>query len=150
MTRPTGIPVFERFFRAASGVDIDKQDLRRYREFVDVMIDELAIAGRNAAKWNGRDVIAPPDLPISKGLQEQMREFDALPVAAEVRKLLSDDIRRPPADVTFSQETEELLPEIFGGLSIALARSFRVVDPKLVNPTTQHWLRAFDLFRLLL
>jgi hypothetical protein len=57
-------------------------------------------------------------------------------------------VRRPPADVTFAEETEQLLPELFGGLSVALARSFRVIDPKLTNPATEHWERAFDIFRL--
>jgi hypothetical protein len=33
-------------------------------------------------------------------------------------------------------------------LSIALARSFRVVDPMVSNPSTEHWNRAFTLFRL--
>ena len=51
MTHPSGIPVFERFFR----------------EFVEEQIDDIAIAGRNSAKWNGRDVIVAQDLPITKG-----------------------------------------------------------------------------------
>jgi hypothetical protein len=126
VTRPTGIPVFERFFRSVAALDIDKQDIRRYHEFVDTMIDDIALAGRNAAKWNGRDVINPPDLPITKGLQERMREFDKFEEAEEIRRL----------------------PEMFGGLSFALARSFKIIDPKLVNPTTEHWERAFGFFRL--
>jgi len=150
VTRPTSIPVFERFFRSAASIDIDKQDIRRYREFVDSMVDELAVAGRNAAKWNGRDVIAPPDLPISKALQERMREFDKFEEAEEIRHLLAQNVRRPPGDVTFAEDTEEWLPELFGGLSIALARSFRLIDPTVVNPSTEHWRRAFDMFRLVL
>ena len=148
MTHPSGIPVFERFFRSVASIDIDKNDVRRFREFVDEQLDNIAIAGRNSAKWNGRDVIAPQDLPITKGLQEGMREFDKLEEAEEIRELLREAVRRPPADVTFSEETEQLLPELFGGLSIALARSFRVIDPDLVNPATEHWERVFTLFRL--
>src|SRR3954468_22201643 len=113
------------------------------------MIDDIAITNRNSAKWNERDVIAPADLPITKGLHERMREFDELDVAAEVRALLRHDMRRPPSDVTFSEETEALLPEVFGGLSVVLARSFKVIDPGLVNPRTEHWDRAFELFRLM-
>jgi hypothetical protein len=89
VTHPSGIPVFERFFRAVASSDIDKNDVRRFREIID-----------------------------------------------------------DPADVTFSEDTEQLLPELFGGLSIALARSFRVVDPTLVNPSTEHWERVFTFFRL--
>lgn len=148
MTRPSGVPVFERFFRSVASIDVDKNDLRRFREFVDQQIDDIAIAGRNSARWNGRDVIAPQDLPITKGIQERMREFDKLDEAQEIRELLRQEVRRPSSDVTLAEETEQLLPELFGGLGIALARSFRVVDPTMANPATEHWERAFTLFRL--
>src|SRR3984893_11746554 len=143
-----GIPLFERFFRSAAGIKGDKNDLKRLRDFVDEEIDSIAIAGRDTAKWNGRDVIVPQDLPITKGIQERMREFDKLEEAEEIRELLRQVVRQPPGDVTFAEDTEQLLPELFGGLSIALARSFRVVDPTVSNPSTEHWNRVFTLFRL--
>jgi hypothetical protein len=148
MSRPAGVPVFERFFRVIASIQIDRSDVRRFRDFVDQQIDDMAISGRNSARWNGRDVIAPQDLPITRGLQERMREFDKLEEAEEIRELLRQDVRRPPAEVTFAEETEQLLPEVFGGLSVALARSFRVIDPTLANPGTAHWERAFEMFRL--
>ena len=149
MTHPSGIPVFQRFFRSVASIKIHKNDIRRYREFVDEQIDDIAIAGRNSATWNGRDVIVAQDLPITKGVQERMREFDKLEEAQEIRELLRQVVRQPPADVTFADETAELLPELFGGLSIALARSFRVVDPTVSNPSPEHWNRVFTLFRLM-
>lgn len=148
MTHPTGIRTIQRLFREAASVNVDKQDIRRYRTFVDTMIDDIAIAGRNSASWNGRDIIAPADLPITKGLQDRIRELDELDVVAEVRELLRQDLRRPPGDVTFSEETENLLPDLFGGLSVALARSFKLIEPNLTNPGTGDWDRAFELFRL--
>jgi hypothetical protein len=148
MTHPSGIPAFERFFRSVASITIHKNDVRRFREFVDEQIDDIAIAGRNSAKWNGRDVVVPQDLPITKGVQERMREFDKLEEAEEIRELLRQAVRRPPGDVTFAEDTEQLLPELFGGLSIALARSLRVVDPKVSNPSPEHWDRVFTLFRL--
>lgn len=148
MTHPSGIAVFERFFRSVAGIKIDKNDVRRFREFIDEQIDDIAIAGRNSAKWNGRDVIVAQDLPITKGVQERMREFDKLDEAEEIRGLLRQVVRRPPGDVTFAEDTEELLPELFGALGIALARSFRVVDPTVSNPSTEHWNRVFTILRL--
>jgi hypothetical protein len=150
VTHPSGIPLFERFFRSVGGVDIDKDDIRRFRELVDEQIDAIAIAGRNSAKWNGRDVIAPQDLPITRGLQERMREFDKVDEADEIRDLLREQVRVPPADVTFGEDTEQMLPELFGGLSVALGKSFHVIDSKLTNPSSEHWERAFTLFRLVL
>jgi hypothetical protein len=144
-----GIPELQRFFREAGGVDVDKADLDRYRAFVDEKVDDIAIAGRDAASWNGRDVIAPQDLPITKGLQEQMREFGKLEAAGDVRQWLGQTLRRPPEDVTFGEETEGVLTEVFGGLSIALARSFRIVDPGVKSPGSQDWERVYSVFRLL-
>lgn len=149
MTHPSGVPVFERFFRSVASIKIDKNDVRRFRDFVDEQIDDIAIAGRDSAKWNGRDVIVLQDLPITKGVQERMREFDKLDEAEEIRDLLRQVLRRPPADVTFDDDTEQALPELFGGLSIALARSFRVINPTLENPSSRHWDQAFALFRLM-
>jgi hypothetical protein len=143
-----GIPQLKRFFRAAGSIDVDKADVERFRTFVDEKVDDMAIAGRNTARANDRDVIAPQDLPVTRGLQEQMREFDKLDEAEEIRELLRGTLRRPPGDVTFGEETEAVLTEVFGGIGVALARSFRIVDPDVRNPTTQHWNRAFDLFRL--
>jgi hypothetical protein len=54
-----GIPEVQRFFRAAGSIDVDKADVHRFRTFVDEKGDDLAIAGRNTACWNGPDVIAP-------------------------------------------------------------------------------------------
>ena len=145
----TGIPQVQRFFRAAGGVNVDKDDVKRYWTFVDDKIDDIVIAGRDTAKWNGRDMIAPQDLPITKGLQEQIRAFGKLEEADELRRLLRGTVRRPPDDVTFGDETEDVLIEVFGGLGVALARSFRLLDEHVTNPTTEHWDRAFGLFRLL-
>lgn len=144
-----GVPELRRFFRSAGGIDVDKADVRRFREFVDERVDDFAIAGRDTARWNGRDVIAPQDLPITKGLQEQIRAFGKFEDADQIRQLLRETVRRPPDDVTFEDETEDLLIEVIGGLGVALARSFRLIDEDLRNPATEHWDRAFQLFRLL-
>ena len=150
MTHPSGIPHFDRLFRAAAGINLDKNDVRRFRGFIDERIDAIAVAGRNIAKSNGRDVITPQDLPITKGLQERMREFDKFEEADAIYQLLRREVRTPPEDVTFADDTEELLPQLFGGLAIALAQSFTIIDPALKNPRTEHWERAFKLFGLVM
>ncbi|MHA6795478.1 DUF1931 family protein [Pseudonocardia bannensis] len=144
----SGTAQFERFFRSVAGIDVDKEDLRRFHEFIDEKVDDMALAGSITAKWNGRDVVQPPDLPITKGVQERIREFDRLEEAEEILPLLRQMSRRPP-DVTFADETEERLVHLYGGLSVGLARTFRVIDPEMGNPSTEDWDRAFQLFRLL-
>jgi uncharacterized protein DUF1931 len=145
-----GIPEFERFFRAAAGLDVDKSDLKRYSDFVRDEIYDLLIIGQATAKANIRDVIQPQDLPITKGLQERIHEFRKLDQEIEVQRLLEEIATRPLLDLTLAEETEAGLPLIAGGLSVALARSFKIIDTKLVNPQSVHWERAYRLFDLLL
>src|SRR5712692_657813 len=71
----TSVATFERFFRETAGLDIDKDDLKRHREFVVRKLNDLLIRGQAVAKVNLRDIVEPFDLPITKGLQERMREF---------------------------------------------------------------------------
>src|SRR4051794_28172180 len=144
-----GIPELKRFFRAAGGIDVDKADVRRFQEFVDERVDDLAVAGRDVARWNGRDVIAPQDLPITSGLQEQIRAFGKLEEADEIRQLLRRTVRRPPGDVTFGEDTEDVLVEVFGGISVALARSFRLPAGRGTTPTSEPGDRALGLSGLL-
>lgn len=49
-----------------------------------------------------------------------------------------------------SSDTRSRVAEIVGGLSVALAGSFVVINPRVKNPNTEHWERAFELFNLLL
>lgn len=145
-----GVAKFERFFRAAAGLDIDKNDLKRYSDFVNDKIYDLFLIGRAHAKANGRDIIEPPDLPVTKGLQESIHDFRDLNEEIELKPLLDQLTARPPLDVSYSEETQDRLPGIAGGLSVALARSFKVIDPETKNPATEHWERVFRIFDLLL
>src|ERR1700716_2646940 len=145
-----GVAKFERFFRAAASLDVDKDDLKRYNEFLDHKIYDMFLIARAAAKANGRDIIEPMDLPITKGLQESIHEFKKLDDDIELRPLLEQLLARPALDIAISEETESRLPGVAGGLSLALARTFRIIDPGLKNPATQQWEQAFQIFDLLL
>ena len=83
-----GVSRFERFFRAAAGLDVDKNDLRRYYEFIDAKLYDLLLIGQARAEANGRDIIEPPDLPITKGLQESIHQFRELNEEIEVEPIL--------------------------------------------------------------
>lgn len=72
------IPNFERFFRQAAGLDVDKDDLKRYSDFVNAKLHDLLLMAQPAAKANARDVIEPWDLPITKGLQECIRRYEKM------------------------------------------------------------------------
>ena len=62
-----GVSRFKRFFRAAAGLDVDKDDLKRYSDFVNRKVYDLLLIGQAVAKTNGRDIIEPWDLPVTGG-----------------------------------------------------------------------------------
>jgi hypothetical protein len=141
---------FERFFRVAAGLDVDKDDIKRHSDFVSGKLYDLLLIGQVTAKANDRDIIQPNDLPITKGLQESIHQFRKLDEEIDLKPILAQLATWPPLDVTMSDETEFRLPDVVGGLSLALARTFKIIDPEVKNPQTEHWERAFSVFNLLL
>jgi hypothetical protein len=143
------IPKFERFFRAAAGLDVDKTDLKRYGEFVKRKVYHLLLRGEAIAQANGSLIIEPFDLPITKGLQESIHIFKHMDEEIALAPILAHIAASPPLNLTYSDETEAELPSIAGGLSVALARTFKIIDPNLKNPQSEHWQRSFRIFDLL-
>jgi hypothetical protein len=145
-----GATKLEDLFHQAARLDVDKNDLRRLNEFLNQKLHDLLLIGQVAAKANGRDIIRPSDLPITKGLQQTLREFKDLDTELELRPILEQLATLPGLDLDYDNETREKLPEITGALTVSLARTFKILDPDLKNPQTRHWDKAFGIFNLLL
>src|SRR6202012_5798066 len=120
-----GFTKFERLFRAAAEVSVARNDMQAYLDFVNEVIYDLLIIAQATAKANVRDVIDPWDLPLTKGLQESMHEFRRLDEEIELSGILESLAARPPLDMALDDETQARLPLIFGGISVALARTFK-------------------------
>lgn len=148
-THVMGVAQFERFFRAAASLDIDKDDIKRYDDFVNRKVHDLLVRAQATARANIRDVIEPYDLPITKGLQECIHAFGRMNEEIPLRPILDQLTELPQLDMARSADTDAELPVIAGGIAVALARSFRILDPELKNPQSVHWERAFRLFDLL-
>lgn len=149
---PIGMSIskFERFFRVAASLDIDKQDLKRYEDFINAKIADLVVRAEAVAKANTRDIIMPFDIPITRGIQDRTHEFRRIDADVGLKIELDRIVKRPPTDLEYFEDTEGELVWIAGGISVALAQSFRIIDPELKNPATQHWERAIALYDLLL
>ncbi len=145
-----GVARFERFFRSAAGLHVDKDDLKRYNDFVHHKLYDLLIMGQATARANDRGLVMPFDLPITKGLQESIHRFQKLDEDIELQPILEQLATLPPLDLLVDEDTQARLPAAVGGLSVALAEAFKIIDPKLKNPGSAHWEQAFHLFDLLL
>lgn len=145
-----GIARFEHFFRETDALDIDKSDLKRLGGFVDRKLRDLVLRAGAIAKANGREIVEPYDLPITKGFQERIHEFRSVSNAAAVQESLAPLTSGPASMAACSDDAEAWLPEIAGGLCLTLSRSFKIIDPRLKNPQTEHWDRAERLLDLLM
>jgi hypothetical protein len=144
-----GFTKFERFFRAAGGVSVDRDDIKRYLDFVNDAIYDLLLIGQATARANVRDIIEPWDLPVTKGLQQSTHEFRRIEEEIELEPILESLTAHPPLDYALSDVTQARLPELFGGISVALARTFKLVDADMKAVHSKEWERAFSVFRLL-
>ena len=149
-THVMSVARFERFFRIAASLNVDKQDLKRYSDFINQKVYDLLLRGEATARANGRLIIEPFDLPITKGLQESIHAFKSIDEQIELRPILEQLTARPPLDLAYGEDTEARLPEVVGGLSVVLARAFKIIDGDLKNPQTEHWQRCFRIFDLLM
>jgi hypothetical protein len=141
-----GVARFERFFRLAAELDVDKDDLKRFSDFVERKLYDLLVMGQATASANLRDLIEPYDLPITKGIQENIHEFRKMDEEIELKPILDRLATYPPLDRMPSEETESRLPEIVGGLGLALTKILKIVDPEVKNPQSRHWERAMRIF----
>ena len=145
------ISAFENFFRLEASLDVDKADLDRYNDCITRKVNDLLIRGEATARANARDVIEPHDLPITRGLQESMQAFERLDEDQDLglQTVLEELTAERPIDLEVSAATEGALPRVAGGLSVALARTFKILYPKLRNPQSEQWERSFRFFNLL-
>jgi hypothetical protein len=147
--RPEGIPRLQRLFREAAGLDFDKADLKRYEDFIDRRIYLLLLRAEANAKAGGDLLIEPWNLPITAGLQECIEQFMRMDETIELEPILVRHAIRPPLQFTYTDETAAMLPDLAGGLGVAVARALKIIEPDLKNPQTRHWELATRLFDLL-
>ena len=140
------ISEFERLFRKAASLDIDKNDIKRLSDFLGKKIYDLLVVAERNAKYNGRDIIYEPDVPVTKGLQETIQEFEKMDVALRLEPVLDHLAGLPPMDLEVSEDVRKLLPKLAGALVVAAARVLKVLDPGLKNPQTEHWERMEIIF----
>jgi hypothetical protein len=149
-THVTSVTKFTRFFRVAAALDVDKQDLKRYSDFINRKIQDLLRRGEEIARAHGSEIVRPLHLPITNGLQQCMSEFDIVDEKIELTPVLDYITARPPLTLAYSEEMKRELARVAGGLSVAIARTFKITAPDRKNPQTKDWQRVAELFDLLL
>jgi hypothetical protein len=92
--------------------DVDKEDIKRYYEFVDQKVADLLLVAQHTAKANHRIAVEPRDFPITKGLQETIHAFEALDLDIGLERILEKTVPEPQMDLPYSAETGARLPQL--------------------------------------
>ncbi len=143
-----GAKRLKELLRTGAGLNCDKSDVKRLIDLVSDKLYDLLVIGARNASYNGRDVVMEPDLPLTKGLQETIREFRKLEEEIELQPILDYLASRTRLERPLSEDVEQKLPEIAGGLILVIGRLVKIIDPSVVNPDTAMWERvaqAMDL-----
>jgi hypothetical protein len=149
-----GISQCELLFRRVASLDLDKTDVKRVYDTVDRLLRDLLARAEAVAQANGRDIMAPHDLPLTAGLDHNVDEFKRLvrtdPEFKDIRELVEKVAPLPPMDLGYSDELEREMPDVGGGLMVTIARTLRAIYPDLKQPQTREWEGLDAVFRVVL
>ncbi len=145
-----GIKPLQRLFRHVAGLEIDKSDVKRLNDFIGERLRALLVQGQVAASVNGRDIIDYQDIPITNGLQQAIREFREIDQEIALASILEQQATLPPLRMDLSKLLEKKLPLLVGGITVSLARVFRIVNRDVKNPTAREWEQVEEIYHVLL
>ncbi|NDV06749.1 DUF1931 family protein [Rhodococcus sp. IEGM 248] len=99
----------------------------------------MLLSAQATAATHHRYIIEPGDLPITQGLQENIDRFTGLAQGLDLDRILAQLATYRPLDRIPVTETKARFPDIVGGLTVALARTFTLIDPEMTHPRPAHW-----------
>jgi hypothetical protein len=138
------------FLRRSAGLDIDKSDMERLTDLIGRKLNDLLVIGVRNASYNNRDIIMEPDLPLTKGILEHLKDFRRYEESVDLKPILGHLATYPPLERTLSLEVEAMLPELVGTLAMLAGQAMKVIDPEVKNPGSDTWDRVVRLMELLL
>ncbi len=122
-----GFHRLEELFRKGAGLDIKKGHVKDITDIVEQKLYDLLLMGQVTASYNGRDIIYKYDVPITKGLEETIDEFKKLEQEIRVEDIV-EALTHYPSLVEMEIELEKELPNITGGLLLALAKVMKAIE----------------------
>ena len=127
MPRVVGFKKLEAVFRKAAGIDLDKSKADEIIDIVEKKFHDMLLVAVEKAGYNGRDVIMEPDMPVTKGFEESLRQFKELEEEVDIQDVLQFLEQIPPLKYPISAELEAKLPEYIGALMLIIARVLKEI-----------------------
>ena len=127
MARVVGFKKLEAVFRKAAGIDLDKSKADEIVDIVEKKFHDMLLVAVEKAGYNGRDVIMEPDMPVTKGFEESLRQFKELEEEVDIQDVLKFLEQIPPLKYPISAELEAKLPEYIGALMLIIAKVLKEI-----------------------
>jgi hypothetical protein len=127
MPRVVGFKKLEAIFRKAAGIDLDKSKADEIVDIVEKKFHDMLLVAVEKAGYNGRDIIMEPDMPVTKGFEESLRQFRELEEEVDIQDVLQFLEQIPPLKYPISADLEAKLPEYIGALMLIIARVLKEI-----------------------
>lgn len=136
MARVVGFKKLEAVFRKAAGIDLDKSKADEIIDIVEKKFHDMLLVAVEKAGYNGRDVIMEPDMPVTRGFEESLRQFKELEEEVALQDVLAYLEKIPPLKYPISADLEAKLPEYIGALMLIIARVLKEIGAER-KPSTE-------------
>jgi len=136
MARVVGFKKLEAVFRKAAGIDLDKSKADEIIDIVEKKFHDMLLVAVEKAGYNGRDVIMEPDMPVTRGFEESLRQFKELEEEVALEDVLAYLEKIPPLKYPISADLEAKLPEYIGALMLIIARVLKEIGAER-KPSTE-------------
>jgi hypothetical protein len=136
MARVVGFKKLEAVFRKAAGIDLDKSKADEIIDIVEKKFHDMLLVAVEKAGYNGRDVIMEPDMPVTRGFEESLRQFKELEEEVVLEDVLAYLEKIPPLKYPISADLEAKLPEYIGALMLIIARVLKEIGAER-KPSTE-------------
>jgi hypothetical protein len=136
MPRVVGFKKLEAVFRKAAGIDLDKSKADEIIDIVEKKFHDMLLVAVEKAGYNGRDVIMEPDMPVTRGFEESLRQFKELEEEVSLEDVLAYLEKIPPLKYPISADLEAKLPEYIGALMLIIARVLKEIGAER-KPSTE-------------
>ncbi|NHU48196.1 DUF1931 family protein [Rhodococcus sp. A14] len=130
---------FHSLCRLAAHLEVDGNDLPRFSDLVTRVLFHLLLAAQASAAAHGRYTIEPADLPITTGLQASIRRYRTLDIPLDLDRILDQLAAHRPLDRILATDTLARVPDLVGGLTVTLARTFAAAYPGRIHPHATDW-----------
>ncbi|WP_457548658.1 DUF1931 family protein [Archaeoglobus sp.] len=133
-------PQLKKILEETCELDLYKVEAGRMMDIVEKKLADLFEVAYNKAKAEGREMIMPRDLPLTKGFLNSMELFRKAIERqnVDVEPIKKFVLRELPVDAPLQDELIDELPIITGTLFVLIGRVIKALHPDVERVKDEH------------